>query len=70
MNLALRYGSVAYGLMLGYFFTVPALGFQQHQEVRFGSQVFTALAVFFFAIRAYKAQANGPAPARPRCRPR
>lgn len=60
-NLALRYGGVAFGLMLVYFFTVHALGFQQHQEVRFGSHAFTALAVFF-AIRAYKAQARGPAP--------
>lgn len=60
-NLAFRYGSVAFGLMLVYFFTVNALGLQQHQEVRFGSHAFTALAVFL-AIRAYKAQSRGPAP--------
>jgi hypothetical protein len=60
-SLALRYGGIAFGLMLIYFFTVNALGFEKSQEARFGSHAFTALAVFF-AIRAYKAQTSRPAP--------
>ena len=60
-TLALRYGSGAFGLMLLYFFAVNALGLYQHQEVRFATHAFTAVAVFF-AIRAYKAQQSGPAP--------
>jgi len=60
-NLALQYGGMAFGLMLVYFFVVNALGFQRYEAVRFGSNVFIALAVFF-AIRAYKAQVRGPAP--------
>lgn len=60
-NLALRYGGLAFGLMLLYFFVINALGLQRSEAVRFGSHAFTVLAAFL-AVRAYKAQAPGPAP--------
>ncbi len=60
-NLALRYGCLAFGLMLVYFFVINALGLQRYEAARFGSHAFTMLAVLL-AIRAYKAQAPGPAP--------
>lgn len=60
-GLALRYGGLAFGLMLLYFFVVNALGLQRSEAARFGSHAFTVLAAFL-AVRAYKAQASGPAP--------
>lgn len=60
-SLALRYGIMAFGLMIGYFLLINAMGWQQWAGARFGSHAFTVLAVFL-AIRAHKTQARGPAP--------
>ena len=60
-SLALLYGGLAFGFMLLYFFVINSLGLQRYEAARFGSHAFTVLAVFL-AIRAYKAQAPGPAP--------
>jgi hypothetical protein len=60
-SLALRYGALAFGLMLLYFFVVNAVGLQRYEAARFGSHAFTMLAVLL-AVRAYKAQSPRPAP--------
>ena len=60
-GLALRYGGLAFGLMLLYFFVVNALGLQRYEAARFGSHAFTVLAALL-AVQAYKAQVSGPAP--------
>ena len=59
--LTVRYGVLAFGLMLGYFLAVNALGLQNSELARFGSHACTVLAVFL-AIRAYKGQVRGAAP--------
>ncbi|SDY59888.1 DUF4199 domain-containing protein [Hymenobacter psychrophilus] len=60
-RLAVRYGVLAFGLMLLYFFAITALGLQRYNAARFGSHAFTVLATFL-AIRAYKVQMPATAP--------
>ena len=60
-GLAWQFGLLAFGLMLGYFLIINALGWQRSEAVRFGSNAFVVLAVWL-AIRAYKAETPGLVP--------
>ncbi|QNE41919.1 DUF4199 domain-containing protein (plasmid) [Hymenobacter sp. NBH84] len=58
-RLGFLYGTFAFALMCFYFCMCYALDLHKNQLVRFGSHVFTVVAVIL-AIRAFKDQTTGP----------